>query len=665
MDGFVFTRWSSRRYAVLTSFHKVIKIGVLSFSCGFLLSSIVSAQQDTSAIQMTYELDEVEAVEDLPAALYPNSLRQISIVNFQEIRQYSERSLPTVLNYLPSVDIRSRGVSSVQSDVSIMGGTFDQSMVLFNGMDVTDPQTGHFSLDLPLALSGMHTIEVLKGPAAGKHGINAYAGAINVITKPSDSLDVAGDVSYGSYKYYNASLNANLPIRNVRNFIALSGTSSEGYIDNTDFKNSTAFIHSTFGDRHQHADIMVGWNDKDFGANAFYTPLFPQQFEETSTLFSAMKYTLKKERFITESSVYWRRHYDRFVLFRKDPSFYENFHRTDVLGAGINASFSTILGVSQIRIKYRYEQIFSTSLGEALNDSLPVKSSEDAAYTYFSGRNHVSASLSQMYQYNKLILNGSMLMHSGTGSLIGFGIYPGMDLAYLLTKHFSLHGSLNRSLRLPTFTDLYYRGPQNQGNPELEPETALTFESGIKYNTAFLQATVSGFIRKGSNTIDWIWQDTIWKSMNHTDLNTSGSEVSVVILPPSRGTILKLDRLRFSYSFMQVDKADNSLISNYTLDYLKHKFTGVIHLGLPLGFYLDLEASYRDRNGTYGYYETPESIPVEKEYDPYTLCDLSFGIQLEYFSVYIAVQNLFDVSYRDIGSVLLPGRWSFIGVKIR
>ena len=68
------------------------------------------------------------------------------------------------------------------------GGTFDQVLILLNGVNVTDAQTGHYSLNLPVSVDLIERIEILQGTSALQFGPNAFAGAINIITK-QNTLD--------------------------------------------------------------------------------------------------------------------------------------------------------------------------------------------------------------------------------------------------------------------------------------------------------------------------------------------------------------------------------------------------------------------------------------------------------------------------------------------
>lgn len=78
------------------------------------------------------------------------------------------QTLESALRLAPSVDIRERGGKGMQADIFIRGGSFDQTMVLLNGIDFTDARTGHQSHSLPVDLDCISAVDLLDGvPASG------------------------------------------------------------------------------------------------------------------------------------------------------------------------------------------------------------------------------------------------------------------------------------------------------------------------------------------------------------------------------------------------------------------------------------------------------------------------------------------------------------------
>ena len=663
----VFRRWSNKRYAVLTSFHKEIRIATLSLASILVQLQPLLAQTDTVAPSLHYELEEVESVSQQDAELDSPLLRQLLIIRQDQLELNSPRSLPDLLNRFAGVDIRTRGSHGVQSDLSIQGGSFDQSMVLLNGVDMTNPQTGHFNLDLPLDISMAKRLEILKGPASKKYGLSAYTGAINVVTDPGDSLHVNAHAAFGQFNTYKGAAAIHLPSGRTRHLITASAAGSDGYSENTDYSMKNMFLHSVFSEETFRTDLMLGWGIKNFGANAFYTPRFPEQYEETSAFTGALKLENRGPLLSVKGKIWWNRHTDYFTLFRNDPDLYQNHHRTDVAGMALESGYSSKAGYSSVSVQYRHDRILSTTLGVPLEVPVEIRNVQDVKYEKFKSRDHLYATADHTVQFGRIYMNAGVLFHAGAGDLVSPGIYPGFNLAYDLSEQLSAFASINRSMRLPTFTDLYYEGPQNKGNPTLRPESSVTTEAGLKYSGQGFKTEGALFFRKGSETIDWIWMDTIWQTKNLGELNAYGGEINFWLFPHQliNGRAKRLEHFMVSYSYTVLSQPEGTYISNYALDQLRHKVTLDMRILLPMNIFIDAGLVYQDRNGSFFFYETPSSTPYEKSYDPFWLSDLSVGIQLHKISIYASATNLFNTSYRDIGSVIMPGRWIMTGIRFR
>ena len=665
MEPIVFKRWSNKKYAVMNTLHKVIRIGTLSLVYNLLTCLPLIAQTDTAAPVMFYDLEAVETVGEQEADLELSLMRQLTVINnFSENR--SVQSLAGILDHQPGIDIRTRGVLGIQSDINIQGGSFDQSLVLLNGIPISNPHTGHFSLDLPVHPSASRQLEILKGSATKKYGAGAYAGAVNLVTQPADSLEVRTNTSFGQYQTYNLNSAIHLPSKNTKTLLTASLTGSDGYTYNTDLHKKNLYLHSVTRKKQWHSDIMLGWNKSVFGANAFYSPKYPDQYEETGTRFAALKFTKTKNttRFFTHLA--WKRHLDHYLLIRHNPAVYENHHRSDAANIAAGTRISTTRGVTTARLQIRHESILSSTLGDPLPVPINIGKNDSAFYTHAKNRNLLSLSAGHHMQLNRLHINAGLLLHTHITNPAQTSIYPGIDLGYMLKEKLSLFGSVNRSMRLPTFTELYYEGPLNRGSPHLLPEKAVTAEGGFKYNTHGVQAGAALFYRKGKQVIDWMWSDSTWVTANLDGLDTYGGECSLILSadrwPQAPGLF---SQLHITYSYIAIDKPNDSYISNYALDNLKHKFTAGLNLSLPYNVYLENKVMWQDRNGSYLHYETPASSPVEKAYDPFWLLDVQAGIRLNQLTVFMNISNALNTTYRDIGSVVMPGRWITAGISFR
>ena len=87
----------------------------------------------------------------------------------------------------------------MQSDVSIRGASFGQTLVLLNGIRISDAQSGHHNMDLPIPPEGISRVEVLHGSGSTMYGSDAVGGVINVITDPPESSEFRLRTSAGNF----------------------------------------------------------------------------------------------------------------------------------------------------------------------------------------------------------------------------------------------------------------------------------------------------------------------------------------------------------------------------------------------------------------------------------------------------------------------------------
>ncbi len=259
-----------------------------------------------------------------------------------------------------------------------------------------------------------------------------------------------------------------------------------------------------------------------------------------------------------------------------------------------------------------------------------------------------------------------MLSNYISGSSLGINFFPGIDLSYKIAPSISVYSSFNTSLRMPTFTDLYYQGPTNIGNPDLNPEKTATLEGGFKLNSGFVEGYFIGFYHKGNDIIDWVKMNDSdkWQPQNLTQINGYGSEIQLKFnLKKIHGLYLP-NNISINYLYNNLEKEEFDLISYYVLDHLKHKFTGSVNQSFFKNFTADLKVMFQDREGTYTQFENG-SYGNEVEYDPFWIFDGKVSYLRKKLGMYISVNNIFDLNYYDIGNVAQPGRWTKFGISYR
>lgn len=663
-----FKRWGGQKYSLFQALRKQVRIGVLAVTY-FLVAGIneAVAQTDSLEVNMEYDLDEIEVSAQRAPVTYSQVARIISVIEKDQIDAAPVNSLQDLLEYALSVDIRQRGTHGVQADVSVRGGSFDQTLILLNGINLSDPQTGHHNFNLPVSFKSIKRIEVLEGPAARVYGPNAFAGAINIVTEPSDNDALGIDLSYGEHQLRDINLSANKQLGKLSNYLAFNNKASDGYIENTDFETYNLFYHGRLKTDVGRLDMQAGFSNKAFGANSFYTPAYPNQFEETKTTFASVKFDTGNKVHFTPA-LYWRRHQDRFELFRDEPaSWYKghNYHMTDVLGTSLNSWFTNALGKTAFGAEFRSENIWSNVLGEPMEEPIDVPGEDGQQFTNSHSRTTVSFFGEHTFYIGQLTVSGGAMANWISDLNYEWNIYPGVDLSYQVSDPVKLYASFNKSLRMPTFTDLYYNGPTNKGNPSLKPERSTTIEGGVKWNTDFLHLQTGYYHRVGKDLIDWVREseDFLWETRNLTEISSNGIEfIASLDVPAMIEQPFFIRKINTNYAYNSLNKAQSNFLSNYVLDNLKHKLV----LSVDHQIWKNLQASwnfrFQDRNGSYAQFEDKAYVG-EADYESFWLTDLKVYWKTERLQLSCSVANLFDQQYVDLGNIAQPGRWISFGLN--
>jgi iron complex outermembrane receptor protein len=660
-----FRQWSRKSYAIFNSLKSLIKISVLS--AAYTLVNPVQeckAQSDSTGIVKKVELDEVEVSGQRAPVVYSQLARIVSVITRSEIGQAPAQSINELLENIPQVDIRQRGTNGVQADISIQGGSFDQTLILLNGINLTDPQTGHHNLNLPLDLSVIDRVEILKGPASRVFGPNAFAGAVNFITGETKTNSVYASYTRGDFGLYKVNTGINHKLGNLSNHLSISKNACNGYISNTDYDMLNAFYHGKYAIKNNNIGLQLGYMQKDFGANSFYSPKLPNQFESNTTYIGAVNGNFGSTLKIVPA-IYWRRNYDKFIYDRTNPISAGNYHYTDVYGINLNITYSWLCGKTSLGADYRKEIIYSTGLGKPVSQDKQQKISgeNDKYYTFSDGRDNTSIFAEHTISANNLNVSAGLMVNNNT-ALSGIGLFPGIDISYKLTNFAKIYVTTNRSLRLPTFTNLYYSSKSQQilGNTELNPEKAWIAEAGIKSGFNEITSTFSYFHKWGTEAIDYIWRDTVWHAENITTLNTDGLEASVNYNPQNSNIVRQFS---VSYSLVLINKASGEFRSMYILDHLKHKVT----VSLSHKIYKNIggywQCSLQERNGYYDKWNPADSKYTQKAYGSHVLLDGRIYWQNKSLKVFAEGTNLLNSNYIDLGNITQPGIWIKGGFEVK
>ena len=598
---------------------------LLLFVFSFFSSYNVLAQQVSEA----QKLDSITITSTAIELPFKKNSRTITIISSDVIKQSPATNLAELLQQEAGIDIRRQGVNGMQADLYIRGGSFDQTLLLIDGIKVEDPQTGHHTLNMALPLEVIERVEIIKGPAARVFGQNAFTGAINIVTK--SNADAVNSVGYktGSYNQQQASGTLGTNLGNTTLIGHASINTSDGYRHNTDFENQNYFVKGRFNANTNPIDVIGYFAKRDFGANQFYAVESGyDQYEETQSSLVGASTNFKTETFKITPRIYWKRTQDMYLYVREDPSVYRNLHISNKVGVQVNASYSSRAGITGFGIDAAKVFMTSTNLGE---------------------RDRMMANLFVEHRFS--LADNTLDITPGVSvnyfSDFKFHAFPGIDVGYTINDAFKVYANVGYTYRVPTYTDLYYVGRTDLGNANLEPEKALSEEVGLKYFGANFNAYVAVFNRSSDNLIDYTKEnvDDKWQATNLKSLTSKGLELN---LSSSFKSGLYTQNISLGYTYLDENLNDiKTAYSKYVLNALTHHFTATIRTQFLKNLSQSIVYKFAERASG----------------SSYSVVDVQATLKVSSLEFSVIGNNIFNTEYVETGFVPMPKGNVLLGIN--
>jgi len=518
-------------------------------------------------------------------------------------------SLEEIIDYSSSIDLRKRTTFGIQQDISIRGGTFEDSSINLAGIEINDPQTGHFNLELPLTSADLEEVDVIKN-----------SNQVNFRLRKPKAQGGLIKVSFGQHALWEELLSYNFSLGEVNNRISVEHKSSNGGKTDTDFSIYNFSSHSLWESDNREIEFLFGSTKRDFGAGNFYSASFPQEEEHITQQFYLLRAGLSGEAFDLDNTLYFRRHTDKFILNRDNPPFYTNYHTTYVYGI-------------KSEIDLRNQLFFGSTFEKERIDSTNLAKHRRQKQGFFLGLRDK--------RIGEFLLNSkfSLDFTDDWGELpsANFGV------AYFLEDDLKLRFSFDRIWREPSFTELYYTSPSNLGNDSLGVQESNNFEIGFDWALGDLNLSMSAFLRDQDDTIDWVKNTSgaAWQAENVGSLKSYGLDLYTKLELKD----LFIDQISLGYTYLELNKENPYNFSKYVFDYNRHKLVSNFGFDL-LGGNLNLIVNFMN--------------PINR--GNYTTCDLKFQKVLGDFIISLEGTNIFNKDYQELTSIDGVGRWYKLGI---
>jgi len=489
------------------------------------------------------------------------STRSVEVLTRAEIERTPARSVADLLRRAAGVEVRDR--SAAQADLSIRGSSFEQVVVLVDGVRMNDAQTGHFHLNVTVPLEEIERIEIVRGPASALYGADAVGGVVNIVTDRGETRRAGGSAARdeargkatraerlrlegGSFGQGGAAATGRTRLGALRATGGAELRRSEGHRDGTDSRILKSRVGADLPLGGGRLDASAGFALRDFGADNFYSP-FPS-YEETRTLTASLGWTPRTaEGFRVEPRLSLRRHTDDFVLRRDDPAFHRNRHTTWKTGGQLVARGSPGAGVA------------IAGGGEAFVDRIDSDN--------LGRRSEARAALfAELVAGTRGDAVATVGLRGDWHEAYGTELLPSASFAAWPLGRLKLRGSVGRSFRTPSFTERFLDSPSNVGTPGLDPETAWEGEVGTEVALPHgWELGATGFLREADDLVDWsrpagTGAETPWRTRNVESATFRGLELEASA-PRLLGT-----RLRLGLELLSVDtEASGGFVSKRAL----------------------------------------------------------------------------------------------------
>jgi len=595
--------------------------------------------------------------------------RHVTVIRGDEIQALPVNSIDELLRYVPFMEVQSRGPFGAQSDILMRGSTFNQVLVLIDGMRINDPLTGHFNGNIPVSLTEISRIEVYRGTASSIYGPDAVGGVVNIISKTfengkssQDQLNGKVELWYGQNNLRRSNSGINFRKGRWKAGAGLNYSESDGHkLDpdtlRGDFRILTPSISlSTEINENIQVSIRTAFDKRLFNARYFYTNSPSDQSREEVRKWwnqALINFQLNESHSLRLAAGYQTTR-DSFLF---NPAFPANIHRTKFQNYQVNHLFIRGKGFRFASgIQMDYKNIFSNDRGD---------------------REHWHAGgyiLSSKVFREKISLGGGLRLDYD--QVYGLELLPQLNLSYT-SGLWTFRGSAGRSVRAADFTERYIstglEGPlnpgRNLGNPNLLGERAWSLEAGFDRRIEeSIHFRATGFYRFSRDLIDYVLTpaeeipenanlqagEQYFYSRNIGLLNSGGLEAELRGQHSFSGSWI-LD-WAISYQGL-ISRSDSAIVSKYLAAHSRNLVNARIGVSI-MGFRVRISSMYKNRDP-----EIAQEINQNLS-DAYMLLNARID---KYFwdnklQLSFQINNLSDQNYSDIMGAKMPGRWVLGGI---
>lgn len=613
-----------------------------------IFSSHTFAQQDSSK-----SLDEIIITANRFEQKQSQTGKVITVIGKDVLEKSTGRTVAQVLNQQAGITINGalNNLGTVQTTY-MRGGNSGRTLILLDGMPVSDPSQINNEFDLNLFLiNDVERIEICRGAQSTLYGSDAVAGVINIITQKQNvkkPVNVKATLSGGNLATYRGNIQLygkvnkldyqlRSAILSSNGFSAARDTAGNKGFDRDDYRGTTnsaslryalteQLSFKTFIQYNQYKSAIdngVFADDKDHTQKSknLNTGAGFQFKNKALTLNGNYLYSESDRNYLNDSGSI-----NGFAKYVKDDyagrnQFVELFTAID-LGKG----FSLLQGADYRYNTFNNQFLSISSFGPFKSQFKDTSISQQSMYAslFYKGAN------------NKLNieLGGRLNVNSRYGSNYTYTFNP----SYLLNQQLRVFGSIATGFKAPSLYQLY----SSAGQRNLQPEKSRNYEIGLQHQTKKLQHRLVYFYREIKTGIDFNY--STFKYYNIPNQIVRGLEYEFTVTPVENLTITG------NYTYLNgTDKIQSRVTTKDTsYQYLLRRPAHNLNIQIgytPLkGLFVSINGKSVSKRFDVGGYQKPDVA-----LDAYFILGAYAEYQLHRnWKLFVDAQNITDKQFFDV-----------------
>ncbi|HUI45804.1 MAG TPA: TonB-dependent receptor [Nitrospirota bacterium] len=565
--------------------------------------------------------------------------QSVTVITADEIRKSDATTAAEIIERTTGVEVNDYGPIGSIVDISIRGSTYQQVLVLLDGIRLNSAATGGFDMSvLPISIEQIDRIEIVRGPASALYGADALGGVVNIITKKPTGLESTITGAGGSHGYWTLGADNSGRIGKFYYSLSVNEVKDGGYRINSDLDKTTTEAKLGYDfSKDSSLEATVNYVEKAIGVPgsiAFPSPLAREWDRYFDT---ALTYKVKFSKELDmRVSVYDTR--DKILY--NDPD-------NPPYSSNISASNSVELQANLLANSWNLLTLGVDAKGDHLESTIAGEHSASLTAGYIQDE----ISLGQPFI---LILGGRYDDHS----VYGGEFDPKASARYLMASTgTTFRASVGRAFRAPTLEDLYWAFDGfEQGNPNLKPETSVEYEGGVEQSLGkgrVLKFTV--FDRHVKDLIVWEPDPItfIYSPLNVGTARISGFE--------AEAKFTFFDALTWAVNYTYLNPKDEDT-GGYVPGVPAEQLKSNVNITLPKKTNFYIEGRYV-RN----YLQPAPTANPSSHYivvDAKVIQTLAFGSYLT-TDLFMGIKNLTNRSYEVIAEYPMPPTEIYAGLTFR